>query len=157
MTVYHIPYDELTKFRQPGVGFMPFNQFGNVVQKFRDERYAAENIVGFQCDIGRMYNLWTCEANGRYLRNLLFDQVEDGVSIAFSVPSVKTNAVFPLRIRIFDEAGIFFQQVQTIAVEKKIGSSDNGSGSDFRLTAWRKVPTISDFVMSEFERGGAST
>lgn len=151
MAVYHIDQQELAQFCLPGYAFVSFDQFGNIVQRYRDGRYAAENIEHFARDIGQAYNLWTVTANSRYRRNLFIAEVPDGVYISLNVPAIETNAVFPLRISIFDEVGEYFSQYQDIAVEKRFEGRE-GQADHFRLVAWRKVESIRDFVISESEK-----
>jgi len=145
MAVYQIPKPILCSFGQVGKPFLSFDQFNNVVQKYRDEHYAAQNIENFADNIGVAYNLWTIDAQSRYFRNLFFAAVWKPISISFCIPHIDHAASFPLAITIFDEDGVYFTQEQRIAVERR-------TGDGFTLTSWRRIPAIRDFVLSEHEK-----
>ena len=142
MAVYEIPKPVLESFGKPGKPFLSFDQFNNVVQRYRDEYYAAQNIDGFIQDIGVAYNLWTVDLQATYHRNLFFDLVPKSVRISIEIPEVQKHSSFPLSIVIFDDAGAYFTQTQNIAVERNIGGK-------FVLSAWRRVEPIRDFVLRE--------
>lgn len=142
MAVYNIAKPRLLTYGQLGVPYLSFDRFNNIVQVYRDEYYAAQRIDDFLLDMGVTYMMWTASLENRYLRNLIFDEIDGYISISIEIPNIDKKSTFPFEIKIFDEKGVFFIQHQEIAVQTR-------SGNGFKLTGWRKVPSIREFVLEE--------
>lgn len=142
MATFHIAKPRLLTFGQPGVPYLSFDRFNNIVQVYRDEYLAAQRIEDFLSDMGVTYMMWTASLTNYYRRNLIFDEVNGYISISIEIPNIDKKSTFPFEIKIFDERGVFFIQHQEIAVQTH-------SGNGLKLTGWRKVPAIRDFVLEE--------
>lgn len=142
MTEFVIPKPKLLSYGQLGIPFLSYDKFNNLVRDVRDELWASQKIKNFASDFGRSYNLWTVDCENFYRRNLFFEQVQSHVMVSIEIPHIDKKSSFPIRAVIYDENGTYFEQCQNIAVETK-------RGDKFRPTAWVRVPTIKQFVLTE--------
>jgi hypothetical protein len=139
---YQITRSFFEQFEKEGRPFLSFDQYDNLVRKYRDEHYAVECIESFSEDVGRRYNLWTVETQNRYFQNLFFNQIKAPLIIEFSIPNAQRKASFPLSISVYKDGDLVFTQKQIIAVQKIVGNKAKTVG-------WRKIAPIQQFVSSQ--------
>ena len=142
MITYEIHKPFIMQLETNDVPFVSFDQYSNLVKLYRDDFYAAQHVDSFICDIGVEYNVWTVECHNRYYRHLWFDQIERPISISFEVVDLRKSATIPLKIKIFDADGIYFEQDQSICIERRVGDR-------FLISSWRKVEPVRAFVQRE--------
>lgn len=122
-------------FAMSGLPFMTFYEFGGLAGWHRDTYFAPDHVPGYAQDIGTRYTVWTHEATSSYRRHIFLDAISQDMTISFEVPCLTTASWFPLRIRIYDSAGLFFQHDQKLVVERL---GEDGAA----LTSWKKIPAL---------------
>lgn len=142
MKQYQITPGSIKTFAEPGKPFLAFNEFVNIAQWYRDVHYAPDNVVGFEKDIGRAYNVWTRQSVSTYHRHIFPDELTEDLTITFEIPNLERNASFPIRITLSDAFGVYFEHEQDVVLEREV----NGR---FALTSWRKIPQVATFLLSE--------
>ncbi|WP_428336302.1 hypothetical protein [Paenirhodobacter sp.] len=146
MITYEIHRPFLMQRAKEGVPFLSFDQFHNLVKLYRDDFYAAQNVAGFAQDIGQNYNVWTVDCQSRYHRHLWFSEVRAPVWISFEVAEPSKPARLPLQVRIFDAGGLYFEQLQHICFERRVGQR-------FQVCSWRKIEPVRSFISGEIGEG----
>ncbi len=139
---YQLNSGVIKTFASPDKPFVSFNEFVNIAQWYRDVHFAPDNVVDFEKDIGKAYNVWTRKSVCTYHRHIFPDELSEDVTVSFEIPHLDRNASFPIKITMFDSLGVYFEHQQEVALERYV----NGR---FVLTGWRKVPTISKFLLSQ--------
>lgn len=142
MITYQISPGEVKTFASPAKPFLAFNEFVNIAQWYRDVYFAPEHVSGFERDIGQLYNVWTRRSVSAYHRHIFPEELTDALTISFEIPHLERNATFPIRITLFDDFGVYFEQDQEVVLERNIGGR-------FVLSGWRKVRPVADFLLSQ--------
>jgi hypothetical protein len=120
-----------------GLPFLTFYEFTDLTGWYRDMYFAPDHVPGYREDIGKDYTVWTRETTSTYHRHIIFDALNNDISISFEVPSLDAASWFPLRIRLFDDDGVYFEHDQKLVVERL---SDGKSA----LTSWKKIPQLAE-------------
>lgn len=120
-----------------GLPFLTFYEFTDLTGWYRDMYFAPEHVPGYREDIGKAYTVWTRETTSTYHRHIILDALTKDISISFEVPSLDAASWFPLRIRLFDDDGLYFEHDQKLVVERL---SDGKSA----LTSWKKIPQLAE-------------
>lgn len=124
-------------FAMSGLPFLTFYEFTDLTGWYRDMYFAPKHVAGYREDIGKVYTVWTRETTSTYHRHIILDALKKDLSISFEVPSLDAASWFPLRIRLFDDDGLYFEHDQKLVVERL---SDGKSA----LTSWKKIPQLAD-------------
>jgi hypothetical protein len=143
MASYKIPPATLMSFSDPGKPFLSFDQFLNVVQWFRDNIYALEHIQNYTSLAGKEFTMWTVRQESSYHQHIWFDQLDEDLELSFEVLPLDRNSSFSLKVELrLSNGDLCFRHTQELAVEKM---GKNG----FRMTSWKKVPEIRDFLLMQ--------
>lgn len=124
-------------FATSGYPFLTFYEFNDLAGWCRDTYFAPQHVPGYADDIGTAYTVWTHDAFSAYRRHIFLDKISSNIAVTFEIPSLDAAAWFPLRIRICDAQGLFFQTDQKLVVER---IQPDGS----QLTSWKKIPQLRD-------------
>ncbi|MDJ0630503.1 MAG: hypothetical protein QNJ44_19760 [Rhodobacter sp.] len=130
----------LKTFADPGIPFLTFAHFVDIVQWYRDVYFAPEHVPGFEQDIGKKYQVWTRSATSLYERHLFPGELGGPVTISFEIPSLPSAAWFPLFVSMYDDQGLYFRHEQKLVIERNIGDR-------MVLSSWQKVPTVRNFLV----------
>jgi hypothetical protein len=122
-------------FANSGHPFLTFYEFNDLAGWCRDTYFAPEHVGGYNDDIGKSYTVWTHQAVSAYRRHIILDELVENIEVSFEVPSLNCASWFPLRIRLFDRDGLYFQTDQKLVVDR---IHDGGS----MLTSWKKIPAL---------------
>lgn len=139
---YVLNAGNIKTFASPGIPFLTFAHFVDIVQWYRDVHFAPDHVRGFETDIGTRYQVWTRTANSKYHRHLFPDEIRSPVVLQFEVPEPTHSAWFFLLVKMFDEQGVYFEHRQELVIEMKVGER-------MVLASWKRVPEIRDFLMSD--------
>lgn len=142
MITYELIPGVVKTFGDPSVPYLPFDHFSNIVKWYRDFYWAADNVPGYETDIGVRYNVWTRSTRSEFLRHVFPDQLAEPLVLTFEVPSLDSNSKVPLLVRLLDTDGVYFQQLQFLAFEKHIHGR-------FRPTSWKKIAPVRQFLFKE--------
>lgn len=122
-------------FATSGYPFLTFYEFNHLTGWCRDHRFVPTCVPGYDDDLGRVYNVWTHEAQCIYRRHILLDALAGDISVTFEIPHLDAMSWFPLRISVLDRGGLYFQTDQKLVVER----IRDGKAA---LTSWRKIPQL---------------
>jgi len=134
---YHLTPALVKTYSMSGLPFLTFYEFTDLTGWYRDMYFAPEHVPGYREDIGKAYTVWTRETTSTYHRHIILDELTKDISISFEVPSLDAASWFPLRIRLFDDDGLYFEHGQKLVVERL---SDGKSA----LTSWKKIPQLAE-------------
>lgn len=136
---YELSKGVLKTFATPGIPFLTFAHFVDIVQWYRDVHFAPDHVPGFEKDIGVNYQVWTRSATSTYERHIFPDELSGPITIGFSIPCLPSPAWIPLAVTMFDEQGLYFRHEQKLVMERLVGNR-------MILTSWRKIPTVRKFL-----------
>jgi hypothetical protein len=134
---YQLTPNFVRTFAMSGLPFMAFYEFNDLTGWCRDTYFAPDHVEGYDKDIGTKYTVWTHDATSAYRRHIFLDELSEDITISFEIPSLKTVSSFPLRIRLYDKGGLYFQHDQKLVVERI--HEDRTA-----LTSWKKIPQLRD-------------
>lgn len=132
---YPLSPDFIKTFAHAGLPFLTFYEFNDLVGWCRDVYFAPDHVAGYKEDIGKKYTIWTRDTISAYRRHIIFDSLANDVTISFEIPYLNTASWFPLRICLYDCAGLYFQQDQKLVVERLTEGYP-------RLSSWKKIPKL---------------
>lgn len=124
-------------FATSGYPFLTFYEFNDLTGWCRDTYFAPDNVAGYKDDIGKSYTIWTHDAVCAYRRHIILNALTNNVEVSFEIPFLDAKSWFPLRIRLYDRDGLYFQTDQKLVVER---IDENGSG----ITSWKKVRQLAE-------------
>ena len=145
MITYEVYKRFILQQKRDDAPFLTFDGYPCLIKIYRDEFFAPQYIEGFLWDIGVKYNVWTVETYSNYYRHLWFDQIKSPVYIDIDIPHMNKHATLPLHFKIYDEDGVYFEQLQHICMERRIGDR-------FVMCSWRKIDAVRAFVESQFQK-----
>lgn len=122
-------------FATAGFPFLTFYEFADLAGWYRDTYFAPDHVPGYKTEAGHSYTVWTLDTTSAHRRHIFLDDLKADVTLSFTVPSLDQTAWFPLRIRLFDRDGLYFQHDQKLVVERLVGEGGN-------LTSWKKIPNL---------------
>jgi hypothetical protein len=134
---YVVKPQSIKTFAVSGQPFLTFYEFDDLAGWYRDTYFAPDNVPNYEKEVGTAYTVWTHETHNFYRRHIFPDSLKKPVTISFEITNLDTSAWFPLRIRVFDDDGLYFQCDQRLVVESL--GKDGG-----RLTSWKKIPALRD-------------
>lgn len=122
-------------FATSGYPFLTFYEFNHLTGWCRDHWFVPKCVPGYDDDIGRIYNVWTHETRCIYRRHIMLEELVGDISVTFEIPNLEAMSWFPLRIRVLDRDGLYFQTDQKLVVERI-------QDGKVALTSWRKIPQL---------------
>lgn len=134
---YPLSPNFIKTFATSGLPFLTFYEFNDLTGWCRDTYFTADHVAGYEDDIGKNYSIWTHEATSAYRRHIFLDDLSKDIKVSFEIPNLNTASWFPLRIRLFDSKGLYFQHDQKLVVERI-------SDGRHTLTSWKKIPQLQD-------------
>lgn len=132
---YSLSPDFIRTFAVSGMPFLTFYEFNDLVGWYRDTYFAPDHVDGYNQAAGKVYTVWTHDATSAYRRHILFDALKNDIKLSFEIPTLDAAAWFPLRIKLYDQDGMYFQHDQKLVVERIM---DSGS----QITSWKKLPDL---------------
>jgi hypothetical protein len=135
-------------FATSGLPFLTFYEFTDLAGWYRDTYFAPDHVEGYARDIGVAYTVWTYETVSRYHRHLFLDDMPNDIAITFDIPTLDASSWFPLRIRLHDSAGLYFQHDQKLVVERL-------SAAGTALASWKKVAPLREALPRLHRRSAA--
>ncbi|MEL6960366.1 MAG: hypothetical protein AAGL89_15585 [Pseudomonadota bacterium] len=132
---YFLSPDFIRTFATAGFPFLTYYEFNELSGWYRDTYFAPEHVDAYNAEAGNTYTVWTHDATSSYRRHLFLDHLEHDLTLSFQVPFLDAASWFPLRIRLYDAEGLYFQNDQKLVVERL---SPEGA----TLTSWRKLPNL---------------
>lgn len=137
---YELTPDNLKTFASPGIPFLTFAHFVDIVQWYRDVYFAPDHVPGFKEDIGKAYQVWTRSTVSTYERHIFPRELSMPVTVQFSLPKPTSAAWFTLVVKMFDGHGLYFQHEQKLVIERNIGNR-------MVLSSWKKIDGLRSFVL----------
>lgn len=137
-------------FATSGYPFLTFYEFNDLTGWCRDTYFAPDNVEGYAEDIGKSYTVWTHNAVSAYRRHIILESLTGNIEVSFEIPFLDANSWFPLRIRLFDGDGLYFQTDQKLVVER---IDVTGSA----ITSWKKIPQLRDSLPRLHRKTGTET
>lgn len=132
---YALTPNMVRTFATAGFPFLTFYEFTDLAGWYRDTHFAPDHVPGYKTEAGHSYTVWTLDTTSAHRRHIFLDDLKGDVTLSFTVPSLDQAAWFPLRIRLFDRGGLYFQHDQKLVVERL---TDEGG----KLTSWKKIPNL---------------
>lgn len=124
-------------FATSGYPFLTFYEFNDLTGWCRDTYFAPDHVAGYMSDIGKSYAVWTHNTVSSYRRHIILDELNSNIEVSFEIPYLDAASWFPLRIRLFDRDGVYFETDQKLVVER-IGAEGSA------VTSWKKIPQLRD-------------
>ncbi len=143
---YVVKPESVRTFAASGHPFLTFYEFNDLAGWYRDTYFAPDHVPGYASEVGTAYTVWTHETHNLYRRHIFLNALRTPVTISFEVPDLDTAAWFPLRIRVFDKDGLYFQSDQKLVVER-LGEISG------HLTSWKKIPALRKSLPRLMARG----
>lgn len=136
---YSLSPDFIKTFAMSGLPFLTFYEYNNLTGWCRDTYFAPDHVSGYRDNIGKTYTIWTHDATSAYRRHIFLDDISKDITISFEVPHLSSASWFPLRIRLYDHEGVYFQHDQKLVVERITQERS-------MLTSWKKIPQLKDVL-----------
>ena len=145
---YRLSPEFIRSFATSGLPFLAYYEFCDLAGWHRDTYFAPDHVDGYSDAIGKSYTVWTYETTSQYRRHIFLDRIGKDMAISFEVPSLQAASWFPLRIRVSDGEGLYFQQDQKLVVDRLC----EGRAS---LTSWRKIDGLREALARLHRRTGS--
>ncbi len=154
MIDYKISPAAIKTFGSPHVPFLAFDQFVDIVRWWRDYYYARDNVKDYDRFAGKEdeggFAVWTKSTISEYKSHLFIERLKGDLTLRFKVVDISKSAHFTISVELFDGSHDYFAHLQQLCVERYVGGR-------WLLSSWKRVPSLSEFLLKEYSDGLVNT